>query len=63
MDATVNNLGTLASRFSDPQRLVPELGDVSAAPFRTAADGTVPRSAAPWSTCAPGSSSGTRTRR
>ncbi|MFE1027132.1 carboxymuconolactone decarboxylase family protein [Streptomyces sp. NPDC058818] len=42
-NATENKLGALTSRFSDPQRLVPELADVSTALFRIVGNGTVPR--------------------
>ncbi|MDN3249849.1 carboxymuconolactone decarboxylase family protein [Streptomyces sp. ZSW22] len=42
-DATTAGLDTLTSRFSDPQQLVPELGDVSTALFKIAGNGTVPR--------------------
>ncbi|MFI0242020.1 carboxymuconolactone decarboxylase family protein [Streptomyces sp. NPDC016845] len=44
MDASANHLDTLTSRFSDPQQLVPELGDVSAALFKITGNATVPRS-------------------
>ncbi|MFF9490389.1 carboxymuconolactone decarboxylase family protein [Streptomyces sp. NPDC014676] len=39
-----NSLDTLTSRFSDPQQLVPELGDVSTALFKIIGNGAVPRS-------------------
>ncbi|MFH8973820.1 carboxymuconolactone decarboxylase family protein [Streptomyces sp. NPDC017890] len=42
--ATSNHLDAPVSRFSDPQRLVPQLGDVSAALFKIAGGGPVPRS-------------------
>ncbi|WP_415947427.1 carboxymuconolactone decarboxylase family protein [Streptomyces sp. KLOTTS4A1] len=44
MNMIANNSADLTSRFSDPQQLVPELGDVSAALFRILGTGTVPRS-------------------
>ncbi|MFC9891931.1 carboxymuconolactone decarboxylase family protein [Streptomyces pilosus] len=44
MDTTTYGLETLTSRFSDPQRLVPELGDVSTALFKIIGNGAVPRS-------------------
>lgn len=44
MDMTTSNLDTLTSRFSDPQKLVPELGDVSTALFKIIGNGAVPRS-------------------
>ncbi|WP_067479026.1 carboxymuconolactone decarboxylase family protein [Actinomadura hibisca] len=40
----MNDFDAPVSRFSDPQRLVPELGDVGAALFKIAGNGAVPRS-------------------
>ncbi|GGV73560.1 hypothetical protein GCM10010277_87340 [Streptomyces longisporoflavus] len=41
MNTMAHNLETVTSRFSDPQRLVPELGDVSAALFKIVKNGAV----------------------
>lgn len=45
MTATANEFdaSTLTSRLSDPQQLVPELGDAGAALFKIAGNGAVPR--------------------
>lgn len=44
MTSMTNSLDTLTSRFSDPQQLVPELGDVSTALFKIIGNGAVSRS-------------------
>ncbi|MFJ8546036.1 carboxymuconolactone decarboxylase family protein [Streptomyces sp. NPDC093586] len=44
MNTTADDFDTVTSRFSDPQRLVPELGDVSAALFKIVGNGVIPRS-------------------
>ncbi|OIV37027.1 alkylhydroperoxidase [Mangrovactinospora gilvigrisea] len=44
MNATDTTPDGLTSRFSDPQQLVPELGDVGAALFKIIGNGAVPRS-------------------
>ncbi|MFB4317731.1 carboxymuconolactone decarboxylase family protein [Actinomadura sp. 21ATH] len=44
MSETAIDLDAVTSRFSDPQQLVPELGDVAAALFKLVGNGAVARS-------------------